>query len=333
VENRSTAESEVAGSSLEHLEGSAVDDAVLQSLLSAREARARIQLIRLLEARSATNAVAELLNQAADADETVSVAALAALGSLAGAKEVPALIALTKACKAGPARDAAEKAICRAAASTNDAAVAGDEVLAELERSAAPAEKNAWVRILISLGYAKALPALEAAMQDSNEAVAANTIQSLGNWPDPAPVEALLKVVDTGANPKSRQRALASVMHLAMVAADEHQRPDALVVGWIQRASPAAQSLAERRQIISVLGRLKRLESFRLLLPWLDQPDLQTEAQLAIVQIAPALVDSQDSAALKRSLETIAATAKNPDIRAQAVKLAQSIGAKSETLP
>ena len=55
--------------------------------------------------------------------------------------------------------------------------------------------------------------------------------------------------------------------------------------------------------------------------------------QLAIVQIAPALVDSQDSAALKRSLETIAATAKNPDIRAQAVKLAQSIGAKSETLP
>jgi hypothetical protein len=69
VENRSTAESEVAGSSLEHLEGSAVDDAVLQSLLSAREARARIQLIRLLEARSATNAVAELLNQAADADQ------------------------------------------------------------------------------------------------------------------------------------------------------------------------------------------------------------------------------------------------------------------------
>jgi HEAT repeat protein len=266
-----------------------------------------------------------LLKQAADPDETVSVAAFGALGALAGAREVPALIALTKACKAKPARDAAEKAICSAATSTGHAEVAGDAVLAELERSAEPAEKNAWVRILISLGYAKALPALEAAMQDSNETVAANAIESLGYWPDPSPVEALLTVVDTGANPKSRQRALASVIQLAMVAADEHQCPDALVVGWLERASPAAQSLAQQRQLISVLGRLKRLESFRLLLPWLDQPDLQTEAELAVVQIAPALVESEDSATLKSALETIAATAKNPDIGGQALKLAQSI--------
>jgi hypothetical protein len=101
------------------------------------------------------------------------------------------------------------------------------------------------------------------------------------------------------------------------------------VVGWLERASPAAHSLAERRRLISVLGRLKRLESFRLLLPWLDQPDLQTEAALAVVQIAPALVDSEDSAALKSALEKIAATAKNPDIRGQAVKLAQSIAERT----
>ncbi|MGA2660749.1 MAG: HEAT repeat domain-containing protein [Verrucomicrobiota bacterium] len=329
AENRGAAESMVAASSLERMEGAAVDDLVLEALLSAREARARVQLIRLLEVRGATSAVAELLKQAADPDETVSLAAFGALRALAGAGEVPALIALTKACKDERARDAAENAICSASTSTGNAEAAGDAVLAELERSAGPAEKNAWVRILISLGYAKALPALEAAMKDSNEAVAANAIENLGRWPDPGPVEALLAVVDTCPNPRSRQRALASVIQLAAVAADEHQRPDALVVGWLERASPAAHSLAERRRLISVLGRLKRLESFRLLLPWLDQPDLQTEAALAVVQIAPALVDSEDSAALKSALEKIAATAKNPDIRGQAVKLAQSIAERT----
>jgi len=325
AENRSPAESAVVEGGLERLEGAAIDELVLRALRSAREAPARVQTIRLLEARGAMNAVAELLQQAADPDETVSLAALGALGTLAGPTEVPALIALTKQCKTERTRDAAEKAISGAATSTGNAEAAGAAVLVELERSAEPAEKNAWVRILISLGYAKALPALEAAMKDSNEAVADNAIENLGHWPDPAPVEALLTVVDAGATPRSRQRALASVIQLATVAADEHQRPDALVVGWLERAAPAAHSPAERRQIISVLGRLKRPESFRLLLPWLEQPDLQTEAALAVVQIAPALVDSEDSAALKSALETIAANAKNPDIRGQAAKLAQSI--------
>jgi HEAT repeat protein len=325
AESRNPDESALAESGLDHLEVAAVDDLVLQALRSSGEARARVQLIHLLETRGATNAVAELLKQAADPDATVSVAALGALGNLAGAGEVPALIALTKASKVDLARNAAEKAIRIAATNNGAAEVAGDAVLAELDRSGEPAEKNAWVRILISLGYARALPAIEAAMKDSDDAVAANAIENLGYWPDPGPVEALLTVVGNGANTKARQSALASVIQLATVAVDERQRSDAIVVRWLQRASPAAQSVAERRQIISVLGRLKRLESFRLLLPWLDQPEVQAEAELAVVQIAPTLVDSQDSAALKSALEKIAATTKNPEMRGQAAKLAQSI--------
>ena len=333
LENRDPAESALAASALEALEGRAVDELVLQALLSAREARARVQLIRLLEVRGATNAVAELLKQAADPDETVSVAAFGGLRTVAGAEDVPALIALTKACKTESARDGAEKAICGAAASSGNANGVGDAVLAELGRSADPGEKNSWVRILVSLGYAKALPSLEAATKDSNQAVAANAVESLGRWPDPAPVLALLTLAETGSTPRLRQRALTSVGQLAAVATDEHQRPDAQVAGWLARACPAATSLAERRQLVSVLGRLKCRESLRLLLPWLDQPDLHTEAALAVVQIAPALVESEDAAALKSALESIAATAKNPEVRDRAAKRAQSIRGPGAFLP
>lgn len=325
LEDRKADETAMAESSLEHLESSAVDDMVLKELRLAKDAHARVQLIGLLERREAMNVAGELLSQAADPDTTVSLAAFQALGFLAGAKDIPALISLTKACKDEQVRDSAEKAVCRVATSTGSSQAAGAEVLTELEHAVDPGEKIAWVRILTSVACTNALPALEAATKDSNEALAAYTIEALGNWPDPAPIATLLVMVDSAPTPKLRQRALASVIQLAMVAVDERQRPDEAVVGWLERAVPAAQSLAEQRQFISILGRLKRPESFRLLSRWLDQPGLQNEAGLAVVQIAPALVDSQDSAAVKKALERIAATTSNADIGAQAAKLAQSI--------
>jgi HEAT repeat protein len=298
---------------------------VLRALKSAREPNARARLIGLLNRRGATSAAGELLKQAADPDEGVSLAAYGALASLAGANEMPALIALTKVCKDERTRDAAEEAVCRTAASTGTTDVAGAAVLTELDRSVDPAQKNAWIRILTSLGYTNALRALEAAMKDSNEAVAANAIETLGNWPDPGPIDAILAVVETEKNFKLRQRAFASVIQLARVAADEHQRPDEIIIGWLERANPAAQAVAEQRQIISVLSRLKRPESFRLLSRWLDHPDVQAEAAVAVVQIAPALVDSPNSSALKTALEKIAASSSNADLCAEATKLAQSI--------
>jgi HEAT repeat protein len=324
VEDRNATDTAMAESSLEHLEGSAVDDMVLHDLRLAKEAHARVQLIGLLQRRGATNAVAELLSQAAAPDAAVSLAAFEALGSLAAGKDVTALVALTKACKDEQVRDAAEKAVCRVATSSGSSEAAGIEVLTELEHSVEPVQKIAWVRILTSMACTNALPALGAGTKDSNEEVAAYTIEALGNWPDPAPIETLLTIVHSGATPRLRQRALASVIQLAMVAVDEGQRPDEAVVGWLERAGPAAQSLAEQRQIISILGRLKRPESFQLLSGWLDRPGLQNEAGLALVQIAPALVDSKDSAAVKKTLEKIAATASNADVRTQAAKLAQT---------
>jgi HEAT repeat protein len=327
--NQSAAESDAAENALERLEGRQVDDLVLGLLAGAQEPRARIQLISLLEARSATNAVGELIKQGTAPDEAVDVAAWGALGALAGTGETPALIALTKSSKSMPTRDAAEKAIIRAVSRNGNTNAAGEAALGELKSSTEPVEKNSWVRILSALGYAPALPTLEIAMTDADETVAANALESLGDWPDPAPVESLLAVVDSSSNPKSRQRAVASVIQLATVAADEHQRPDGVVVGWLAHVSAAAQSIAEQRRIISVLGRLKLAESFRLLLPWLDQPDLQAEAGIAVVQIAPALLDSEDSPALKRALETIATTTKDHEIQEQATKLAASIRAQS----
>ena len=95
---------------------------------------------------------------------------------------------------------------------------------------------------------------IEAAASDPDEAVAANALAQLGRWPDPAPMETLLKALNAGATPALQSRALVSIIDLAATATDEAQRPEPTIVQWLQRADSAAQSIAEKRRILGHPG-------------------------------------------------------------------------------
>jgi len=323
--SRDPPESAIALDSLERIDAAGMDDLVLNALSSATDAALRVELIRLLDARGATNAISQLLKQAADRDAKVSVAACYALKSLARPSELPALLALTKAAKDEAVREAAESAVSGACMKMADIDAGAEAVLAELKGASEPAEKNSWIRILTTLGCAKALPAIEAALHDANEAVADNALDQLGRWPDPAPIDNLLLLAETGAKPRQRKRALVSAIRLATTAAEEGQRPAAAVVGWLERANRAAQSIEDKRLVISALGRLKTAGSFRLLLPYLDDTSLQAEAALAVVQIAPALAKVEEADVMRGALAKITATASNDELRSKAGQIAASI--------
>lgn len=322
--NRDTEDAAIAVNSLRRIAGAAVDEAILRALAAATDPRPRIELIRLLAARALPSATGELLRQAATSDADVRLAALHALKSLAGAPELPALIAITKACRDDAVRDGAESAVVAVCLRSGATATAADAVLAELAQTADPGTRNAWIRILTSLGTANALPAICAALHDADAAVATHAITQLGRWPDPTPIEDLLAIAATDADPGRRQRALAAVIRLATAAAAKQQRPDETVVGWLRRAGRAAQSTEERLLLISVLGRLPHPESLHLLAAYLDDQGLQTEAALAIVQVAPALMQEEPDA-VGAALTRIAAGAPDTGRRDQARKLATGI--------
>jgi HEAT repeat protein len=322
--NRSTEESAIALNSLRQMEGAAMDAKIVQSLVSARDVELRVQLIRLLGNRATANAAGELLKQAADSDARISVAALRALKSLAGPADLPALIALTRSSKDPEVREAAENAVVGSSTRTGNGASASDAVLTELKQANDPLAKNSWIRILVSLGSAQALPVILATMNDPIESVAVCVIEQLGRWPDPAPIDDLLADMRVNTNSARQKRALASVIQLATAAADERQRPDEILVKWFRLASQMAQTTEEQRLIVSGLGRLKHLESLRLLARYLENPELKNEAAVAIVQIAPAIRQT-NPADLKKALLKIAATGQTADIRQQAAKIAGTI--------
>jgi hypothetical protein len=131
------------------------------------------------------------------------------------------------------------------------------------------------------------------------------TIDNLGKWPGPAPMDDLLGLAETSSNPNLSLRALTGVVQLATAAGSGHQAPDAAVVAWFQRAGKAVRSSEDRRVVISGLGRWTQVESLRLLLPYLDDGDLGNEAASAILSAAGPVAAGPDCAVLKPVLERI----------------------------
>ena len=302
---RSPAELSAASAGLKRIEGPEVDAMILRNLAAAIDAGLRIRLIDVLDARSPASATGELLNLAADPDPKVSLAAFRAMRSLVGLNELPALIAVTKTSNDGERRAAAEAGLYFACTRTPDTEQAGEMLLAELKRTTQDLDKASWIKTLAAIGYNKALPAIAPSLDDPNPWLVTVTIDNLGKWPGPAPIDDLLGFAETSSNPNLRLRALTGVVQLATAAGSGHQAPDVAVVAWFQRAGKTAQSSEDRRVVISGLGRWTQVESLRLLLPYLDDGDLGNEAASAILSAAGPVAAGPDCAILKPVLERI----------------------------
>ncbi len=303
-DRRGDEELSVAVNSLEQMEGAEVDRLILRAVRASEESETRVQLIHLLGKRNVTGATGELLRQAAGSHQNVSTAAFQALESLAGFEELPGLIVLVRECRDDSVRGAAVNAVlgaCRNSESNQASAL----VLKELKKSTVAAEKESWIRVLTLLGYAEALPAITATLQDNDRKLVQSTISSLSRWPDPKPIGALFSVVEGNSIPDLRRQALAAIIRLVTAAADRSAATDEELIVWFRRAGRAVRSVQEKRALVSGLGRVKHIESVRLLVSYLDDADVKIEAAYAIVKAAEPLVKGPDYKAVEPVLRRI----------------------------
>lgn len=328
MKDRAPEEKTILLASLRSLPGPEVNSLLVKALSSEAPRAVRLSLIGLLDDRGVTSAAPSLLAQATATEKDVRVAALSALRLLGTAQQVPALLDVTKKAGDPEVRDAAENALSGICSRSGDSAC--QRVLAELQQASVNADRNSWIRVLARGGCGHALTAVETAVNDSDPAVASNALVELGRWPDPAPMNTLLKVTESASAPALKKQALASVFDLAGVALDDNQASAATVVDWLRRAKPAAGTTPEKLRLLGLLGRLKTMESYRLLSPYLEDAAVQTEAASAIVQIAANLTAEPDAAALKVALGKIADSATDADLRNRAAQLAKTVAAASE---
>jgi HEAT repeat protein len=309
---------------LSRMEGGAeVDDVIEDRLRQARAVEVRKDAIRILGDRRSAAAVDVLLGQARDEDPAIRVAALRAMRRTAGPKEVPALISLVEAETEDSVRIAAVPTL---ASACGDDGPSGELILAELKGASDPRDRDVWTRVVTAVGYSAALPTVLAGLDGEDPERVTWTVTRLGEWPDPAPVEPLLGVMDSSPFEDARRRACSAVIRLTTNAADLEQRPDDVLVGWFGRAQAAVETVEEKRQLVSGLARVPTLGSLRLLEPYLDDPEVRGEALYALLAIGSPLVKAGEHARVGQALPEASAI-QDQELRWRIERLRQQVDA------
>jgi HEAT repeat protein len=303
-------------------------NAFVQQALFNADTATRAKLIGVLGDRKAEGATPLLMKLASGPDLEVSKAAFRALGLLARPSDLPQLIRLAIGASDDAVKSLADRAIVTTAMKVLQPERRADAVLTAFRQETDPATKAALVRplgaIVRSMGSShEVFFALRAAVKDKTPRVREAALQALADWPDATPTMPLLEIANNPSAPVAeREAALAGAIRMATNVAGGRERSPLNVVEAFTQANRAVSTPAQKLMIVSGLGSLKRPEAVRMLQPYLNDPAVQAEAALAVVQIAPALAGPKPSGELRAMLEQIAATDKDEDVRRRATQIA-----------
>jgi hypothetical protein len=323
---RGSPETESASVSLGRIEVPDTNAAILRAIATA-ETAVRVRLIGILADRKAENAIPDLLRMAQGDDRETGAAALRALSIVARPSDLPELIRLSVTSTDDAVKTLADRAIVTTTMKL-EVPRRADAVLGAFRQARDPGTKVALLRplggVVRSMGSSfEALIAVRGALNDSSPAVQEAALRTLADWPDAAPATTLLDVVARDAFPAHRDLAFRGAVRLASNVAAGRDRSPLNTLAFFTAANRLVRTPEERLMIVSGLGNVKQIEALKMLQPYLDDPAVKSEAALAVVQIAPALVNSEHRDVVRSMLEKIAAAEKDEDTRRMAARAAK----------
>jgi len=299
-------EKQAALQSLVRLRGDEVNAAILDTMAGG-DADVRVELLGVLAARNAKEALPTVLESAADPEPSVRIAAIEALRFLADETHTAALVDVLKA--AGDERGKAELAlltVCsRGRETCTDALVAG---LPDAE----PPARIALLHGLARAGGAAALEAVAAQVEDEDKDVRDEAIRMLSAWPDPAVAPKLVDLAETAWN--SRHQVLA-IRGMVRLASPQGEKPADLDL--LAQAMDLAKRPQEKRLALGVLSGVATPEALALVVPRLEDLSLVEEAALAAVMIAEKIEGGADGQ-IRSAMEKVIEKAKSEEVRQRA---------------
>jgi HEAT repeat protein len=316
-------EVEAAANSLGRMEHA---DATILAALPKASAPVRARLSTLLGYRNAPGATEALLTQAADPDPAVSKAAFDALAAVATLADLPKVIQVAVHRADSEVRDRAERSVYGICLKQNDAARRSEPLAKAFQATTSLPARASLLQIMAMLGDRAGSRAIASACEDSSPETRDTALRLLVNWPDASPVPTLLSIFKTSSNEVHRTLALRGIVTLATLWAGETtaptkavRRPPAEAVQWLTEANAAVRNqIDEKKIILSGLGDLSCQEGLRLLQPYLDDPGVRHDAELAALRAIKGLTTTEDRSAARPLLEKIANGTQDADTRRQA---------------
>ena len=271
----------------------------------------RVKLLQLLVARHAIDTVPALLEAAKDADASVRVAALAALGQLAGPEGVAKLAHLILDAKDALAREEAEKALMLIAQrnpKVDQRALPLLEVMAGLGEK----ERTTLLSALGRIGGKPALKVIEAALADKDPVRSAAALRALCNWPDGSVASRLVALALAATDPADSKMAVDALIRVAPL---RDKRPDAQRLAMLGKAMELASSDQQKALILKRAAAIYSLETLRFVVPYMDRPKFTQVACRSVVELAHHKdLRQPNKAEFDKALDKVIALSKDPKV-------------------
>lgn len=219
-----------------------------------------------------------------NSDAVVRSAALTSLGATVPPEQLTTLIKYAVSPKRAEDSPVALAALKTASVRMPDREVCATELSAALEK-APTATKISLLKILAEVAGTKALQTIGVAAKSSDPQIQDVASQLLGDWLtiDCAPV--LLDLSKSAPDNKFRVRAMRGYIKVAR----QFAMSDAERIELIRNATVASFRNDERKLVIDVLKRYPSLDTLKLAVNALENPDLKDDADAAILVIAAKL--------------------------------------------
>ena len=307
---------QAAQDSLAALQGELVGQAVT-TMFKSDQAAKRLTAIDLISRRHMTTFVPALLAAVSDPDAQVRQTALRKVGELGSPAEMPKLLALLSSLKDARDRDAVELALGDLCAKATDPDATADQLIAQMAQ-AQPAQKSAFLRLLSSIGGAKALKAVRTAVEDPTPEIHATAIRALGTWKTPDAAPELLSLAQIATTPSDKILCLRGFLQMA----SQLEQQPAQRLAMCRQALPLVQSNDEKKLFLATLSGISSPATLPLILPHLDNPAIKEEAGAAAVAVAERLLRGKDNprvaSQLIAPLEKVSAATANVELAKRA---------------
>ncbi len=314
-------EQKAARESLYRLRGPEVDKAILAEIGSAGP-DVKVELIQSIGQRNITLGVPTLIRTAEDSDSRVQRESWKVLKTVADEKYLPTLVELLIKTKSQSVRTEAEKTVAAVAHKIPQKDRQAQVVLAALASADDVESRCCLLSVLGRIGDNSALPELRKALASDNAKIQDSAIRALSDWPDPAPIDDLLKVAKTSGNRVHRILALRGFVRLL---GRQTARSVEETISLYQQAMELAPDVPEKRKVLSGLANTKSLAALEMAAACLQDSSLHQEAEIAVVKIAEGIYGSYPDQT-KEVLGKILQTSKSDSLREQAQNVINQIG-------
>ena len=251
--------------------------------LKSGDAALRPVLIETLGDRRARTVLPDIAPFATDSDAGVRRAAMRVLGSLGGAAQVPTMIGALLALAPGDERQAAERAVVTVC-TRNPGHAEAAQVFLKTFQAAPENEQEAILPVLGAIGGGPALAIVDAMIASDDTGKRTLGLKALTRWPDATVAPRLFDRIGATRDQAERDLLLGALIRIAPL--PDNKLDDAGKLDLVKRTMALCTTDADRARLLERANAIRTVETFRFVVPYLDQPALAPAACKSVVELA-----------------------------------------------